>query len=142
MYGKPGGSILFFTEEKIARRIQELQSRRYINMENIAPMEAMEGTNGCDEVYTHVPEHFNGRPLPWANVSAVGINFCGCAKKSCFRKANQAAKCSAYLTLGKPTAISTVVLSPCYTSTVIPIRQLTRTTAMSCLSPLPEKKSR
>ncbi len=71
---------MFFTEEKIARRIQELQSRRYINMENIAPMEAMEGTNGCDEVYTHVPEHFNGRPF------ALGERFCGRNKFLWLRK--------------------------------------------------------
>ena len=71
---------MFFTLEKMLRRVQELGERRYLNTESIAPMEAMEGTNGYDEVYTGIPETFDGKPF------ALGDRFCGKDKFLWLRK--------------------------------------------------------
>ncbi len=78
-----GGVVLFFTLEKMERRVQELAQRRYFDMQTIAPLEAMEGKNGYDEVYTGVPENFDGKPF------SLGDRFCGKDKFLWIRKTVQ-----------------------------------------------------
>lgn len=54
---------MFYTEEKFACRVRELEDRRYVDMVSIAPMTAMEGTLGADAVYRSMPALIQGGTL-------------------------------------------------------------------------------
>ena len=54
---------MFYTEEKFACRVRELEDRRYVDMVSIAPLTAMEGTLGVDAVYCSMPDHIQGGTL-------------------------------------------------------------------------------
>jgi len=50
----------FFSVEKLRRRVEELEHRRYFGMEPITPFTAMPGTLDKDEVYHELPEKIEG----------------------------------------------------------------------------------
>ena len=42
------GKSMFLTEEKLRRRVEELEGLRYVGLTGIAPLTAMEGGLGVD----------------------------------------------------------------------------------------------
>lgn len=65
------GKSMFLTEEKFLRRVEELNSFRFVNAVSIAPMTAMEGQLGVDDVYCGMPEKIEGGQI------AIGDEFVG-----------------------------------------------------------------
>jgi len=51
---------MFFTVEKIAKRVQELESKRYVKQQCIAPFTSMKGTLPADAHYHGLPEKIEG----------------------------------------------------------------------------------
>ena len=51
---------MFLTLDKLNRRMRELENFRFVNMQTIAPMTAMEGGLGVDDVYHGMPEKIEG----------------------------------------------------------------------------------
>ena len=51
---------MFFTIEKFERRVKELEKRRYLGQECIAPFASLEGDLGKDDVYREIPEKIEG----------------------------------------------------------------------------------
>ena len=62
---------MFLTQEKLGRRCEELANFRFVSMQTIAPMTAMEGQLGVDEVYHGMPEKVEGGQI------AIGDEFVG-----------------------------------------------------------------
>ena len=65
------GKSMFLTEEKLRRRVEELEGLRYVGLTGIAPLTAMEGGLGVDEVYRGMPETVEGGQI------AIGDEFVG-----------------------------------------------------------------
>ena len=65
------GKSMFLTEEKFLRRVNELEAFRFVNAKSIAPMAAMEGHLGVDDVYCAMPEKIEGGQI------AIGDEFVG-----------------------------------------------------------------
>ena len=51
---------MFLTLDKLNRRMRELENFRFVNMQTIAPMTAMEGGLGVDDVYHGMPGKIEG----------------------------------------------------------------------------------
>lgn len=51
---------MFFTIEKLQRRVEELKERRYFDLSTIAPFVSMPGTLPEDEWYHELPESVTG----------------------------------------------------------------------------------
>ena len=62
---------MFLTEEKLKSRVEELEQFRFVGLTGIAPLTAMEGGLGADEVYHGMPEHVEGGQI------AIGDEFVG-----------------------------------------------------------------
>ncbi len=62
---------MFLTTDMLERRMRELENFRFVGMESIAPMTAMEGGLGMDEVYHGMPEKVEGSQI------AIGDEFVG-----------------------------------------------------------------
>lgn len=62
---------MFLTTDKFKKRVSEMETYRYIHLESIAPMTAMEGGLGVDEVYHGMPETIEGGQI------AIGDEFVG-----------------------------------------------------------------
>lgn len=54
---------MFLTTDKLERRMRELENFRFVGMQTIAPMAAMEGELGVDEVYHGLPEKVEGSTI-------------------------------------------------------------------------------
>ncbi len=54
---------MFFTLEKLQKRMEELKSRRYFGHQTIAPFTAMDGGLSKDEVYCKIPDKIEGRQM-------------------------------------------------------------------------------
>ena len=65
------GKSMFLTEEKFLNRARELAQLRFIDAASIAPMTAMEGQLGVDDVYRGMPEAIEGGQI------AIGDEFVG-----------------------------------------------------------------
>ena len=62
---------MFFTQEKLKQRVEELGLKRYFGFKCIAPFVSMQGTLSADEVYRGIPEEISGKPFD-LNDSFVG----------------------------------------------------------------------
>ena len=62
---------MFSTEKKLERRVDLLEGFRFVEMQSIAPMTAMPGTLGVDEVYHGMPQEISGGTI------AIGDEFVG-----------------------------------------------------------------
>ena len=62
---------MFLTTDKLERRMRELERFRYVGLKSIAPMTAMEGNLGVDEVYHGMPEKVEGGQI------SIGDEFVG-----------------------------------------------------------------
>lgn len=51
---------MFFTLEKNCKRVIELEKKRFVELQNLAPLDAMEGNLDADEVYHIVPGQVRG----------------------------------------------------------------------------------
>lgn len=54
---------MFYSLEKLTRRVEELGKRRFCSMASITPFAAMEGTLDKDEVYHELPDQISGMTL-------------------------------------------------------------------------------
>ncbi|MBQ2676990.1 MAG: alpha-mannosidase [Clostridia bacterium] len=64
---------MFLTVKKFKSRANELGSRRYCNMQNIAPLTCMDDTLGNDEVHKYIPKELYGSD----NTINIGDHFIG-----------------------------------------------------------------
>lgn len=62
---------MFLTQQRLEKRCRELENFRFVSMQSIAPMTAMPGQLGVDEVYHGMPEKIEGGQL------AIGDEFVG-----------------------------------------------------------------
>lgn len=62
---------MFLTEQKLERRVELLSGFRFVGMQSIAPMTAMPGTLGVDDVYRGMPDKIEGGSI------AIGDEFVG-----------------------------------------------------------------